>query len=290
MLERWDDLRILLAVSRAGSLTGGAAALRVDQTTVSRRLRHLEEVLGCKLFERLRGGVELSASGEHWVQAAEECEGLLLQAKRQAAGESESLTGVIRLAMTELLTLPLMDVILEFSDLHPGLRVDVINGDELHNLSRGEADLALRVTPNPPEHLIGKRIGPMALAVYAHAKFAAVPVERLPWVGWDPLESPDGHLERHRQLYSPESSYAVTMNTYGTLVLAAERGAGASWLPCLFADTCTDLVRRTEPKVLDWPMWLLTHPDLRRSGPVRALRDHLWHAMVARRSALLGLV
>ncbi len=106
MIERWDDLRILLAVARGGTLTAASEALQVDPTTVTRRLKALEATVGLRLFDRLRGGVELTPAGDTLVATAEQWEAGLLDAERRLEGGREELSGAVRVALPELLAVP----------------------------------------------------------------------------------------------------------------------------------------------------------------------------------------
>ena len=104
-MERWDDLRFVLAVCRGGSLSEAARSLKVDPSTVTRRLQALEEDMGVRLFDRLRHGVELTPTGELLLQAAEDMEVRALALERQVVGGEAEIGGTVRLTLPELFAL-----------------------------------------------------------------------------------------------------------------------------------------------------------------------------------------
>ena len=271
----WEDLRILLTLSREGTLTAAAARLHVDQTTVSRRMRALEEQSPHRLFERLRGGVVVTPAGEVLVETARRMEQVVHDSERSLAELAEEPTGTVRLAIAELLAVAWAEPLTRFLDAHPRLSIEVVAGERFHSLSKREADVALRVSHAPPEHLIARQAGRLASAVYAHERWADVPLHEVPWVGWDRQEAPNAVLEQVRQRLSPQARYSVTVNGYAMMLAALDAGSGASWLPCVLGDRRPNVVRITPAELLSQKVWVLTHPDLRRSGPVRAVVDWL---------------
>lgn len=184
--------------------------------------------------------------------------------------------------------LPWMDRLIEFVGTHPGLELNLVGGDDLRNLTRREADIALRFTVAPPEHLVGRRLAEAAIAVYAAHKFADEPLETMPWVGWDQSDAPESTADRVRKSIGATGPYVVRVNSYALWLAAGRRGAGALTLPCVLGDVCADLQRRTEPMVLPGNLWILTHPDLRRSPRIRRTMQVLAEFVATQREALLG--
>ncbi len=281
MIERWDDLRILLAVARGGTLTAASEALQVDPTTVTRRLKALEATVGLRLFDRLRGGVELTPAGDTLVATAEQWEAGLLDAERRLEGGREELSGAVRVALPELLALPWLPELVRLPLAHPGLTLELVVSNDYQSLARREADVAVRVTERPPEHLIAQEIGSIAGAVYAASCFDDRPLREVPWVGWHVADTTDSVVEAWRQEFSPDAPYSLRVSSYGTLWAAVSAGAGATYLPCPTGDALPDVSRRTEAR--PWPnaMWLLTHPDVRRSAKVRAVTAYLAEFLAA---------
>lgn len=287
MLDSWDDLRFVLAVVREGSLTAAARFLRVDQTTVTRRMKAIEEQQSTKLFDRLRGGVMLTPAGEAFAKAAAEVEQRLIDLDRTITGTNMELAGTVRLTLPHTFAMAWISPLTQFAREHPGLELELVVDDSLRNLTRREADVALRYAKSPPEHLVGRKLGRLALAVYGAPELRSIPVEELPWIGWEP-DLKQSTTERFRQKYSPNSSYVLYATSMLVLIEAARRGHSVVVLSCLNGDADPRLVRLTEPEIGDNPLWLLTHPDLQRSPRVRTLMDYIARVVTAKRDALLG--
>jgi len=148
----WADLKFFLATARAGSTLAAARQLGVNQTTVARRISALEAALSVRLFDRNRQGYRVSEAGaailDHAERMADEAETL----ERLCAQRSRNLSGVVRVTTTESIANTLLTPLLtEFMELHPQIDVEVIAGARRLDLSRGEADIAIRAGPMPTE-------------------------------------------------------------------------------------------------------------------------------------------
>ena len=153
----WDDLRCVLAIARAGSLSGAARELGIEHSTVFRRLNSVEKRLGVRLFERSPRGYTPTACGELAAAAAGAMESEALGVERRMLGADARLTGVVRLATSELFAGFLLPRVLkQFLEAHPGVEVETHIASRMVDLTRREADLALRATVSPPEHLPGR--------------------------------------------------------------------------------------------------------------------------------------
>lgn len=287
-VEDWDDLRFVLAIGRAGSLAGAARALEVNQTTVSRRLDALEARTGLRLFDRRRGGVTATAVGEAMLETAARLEDELLDLERKVTGQDLALTGEVRLTLPELLGAAWIEHLNEFALSHPQLTLSLDADHHVRNLSRREADVALRYTAKPPDHLVGRRLGAVPVAVYGAAAMAGRPLDALPWLGWDPRGWPEGTTERARRRLAPTAEYAFYVSEYMVLMAALNAGAGVSAVPCVYADRQPGLVRLSDPEDHPQRMWLLTHPDLQHSPRIRALMEFIYARVDADPEAMLG--
>ncbi|MEM9074038.1 MAG: LysR family transcriptional regulator [Myxococcota bacterium] len=286
-LDSWDDLRFVLAVSKHGTLTGAAKALGVDQTTVTRRLRALEERLETKLFEQLRGGARLTPAGKAFAEAAAEVDERLHALGRTVVAKATELEGPIRLTLSSILAACWIDDLHAFARRHPRLELQLVVGDDFRNLSRREADVALRRTSSPPEHLVGRKLSPLADAIYGAPSLRDVPKSELPWMGWAP-DLPESILEKARARCSPDRSFSMYVDSMLVLLEAARRGHTALMLGCVVGDAQHGLVRLSEPIASDQHLWALTHPDIQQSPRVRALMDFLAEFVTAHRDALMG--
>lgn len=289
----WDDLRTVLAIARGGSLSAAARSLDVSHATVFRRLGAIERRLGARLFERGRTGYAPTPAGEELAATAGRVEAEVLAARRRIAGRDLQPAGTVRLTTTDtLLTGLLSPILAEFRKACPDIALEIVVPSRLVDLSRRDADVAVRPTRSPPEHLVGRRIGRIAQAVYASR--AAVGDAPGPdaadgqWVGPDETMGYRMLLDwMSEQGLDGRCRYRV--DTVVGLHAAIRDGIGVGVMPCYLGDADPRLVRVGEPiGELALDLWLLTHPDLRRTARIRALMDHLATAVHARAAALAG--
>ncbi|MFG6178512.1 LysR family transcriptional regulator [Halomonas sp. THAF12] len=279
----WDDLRVALAIAETGSLSGAARRLGVSHATVFRRLGTIERRLGVRLFERGRSGYVPTPAGEELAATASRVAAEVAAAERRLAGRDLRLAGTLRLTTTDTLLMGLLSPILaDFRQRHPAIELEIAVSNQLFNLSRRDADLALRPTRSPPEHLVGRRLGDIAQAVYVRRGAATESA----WVGPD-RHLGDAALEAWMAARTPGA--ACRIDTLLGMFAAVRDGLGRAVLPCYLADAEPALERLGAPiPELATGLWLLTHPDLRRVERVRAFMAHLAEALEARVSRLAG--
>ncbi len=276
----WDDLRTVLAVVRSGSLSGAARSLDVEHSTVFRRLEDIEQRLGVSLFERSRSGYLANAHGEAVAEAARIMEDAALSAERRVLGADARLTGVVRIATSEMLGTYLLPSLLEeFLAAHPEIEVEVEISNRAVDLNRREADLALRATMTPPDHLIARKIGEVSSAIYATQALAqklgpAAPLEVMPWIGFG--DGMSGVLQsKWLRDAAPGMRARLRMDSFLAIIQAAALGVGVAALPTFAAAQEPRLVRISEALPPRMNLWLLTHPDVRGNARVRALLLHI---------------
>jgi DNA-binding transcriptional LysR family regulator len=283
----WNDLRTVLAVARAGSLAGAARALELRHSTVFRRIEDVERRLGVRLFERSRSGWTPNAQGEAAARAATDMESAALSAERAISGADERLEGVIRIATSELLAGYLLPPLLRrFLAQHPGIEIEADVSNRNVDLTRREADLALRATTQPPEMLVGRRVAVMRYAVYAskailgHRRGPPL-LQDLPWVGFDERIA-HFQIAKWFRAALPQVRPRLRLDSMPALLKAAAAGVGAVVLPTFAAAQEPALLRVTP--AIDGPemgLWLLNHPDVRGNARVRALTGFLAQAVPA---------
>ena len=204
-MDDWNDLRLVLAISRSTTLTGAATALKINHSTAFRRLNALEEAAGVRLFERLPGGVYApTAAGERMAAAAERVETEAAALDREIAGRDHRLTGRLRVTTSETLAFRLLTgQIARFHTAHPGITVVLVIDNRVLSLSRREADIALRVTRPREGDLYGRKLADIAWAVYAGKSLArklpplqGMRLNRLPLIGWLFLRRERSHWGR----------------------------------------------------------------------------------------------
>lgn len=276
----WDDLRTVLAVAREGSLSGAARALKVEHSTVFRRLKAVEQRFGAALFERGSHGYTPTAHGEAVAESARVMEEAALAAERRVLGADVRLSGVVRIAASEMFGSYLLPQVLEgFLQSHPDIEIEIVVSNRNVDLTRREADLALRATNQPPEHLYGREVAQLRYAVFAHRRYfrrgRSPALEELPWIGFDESMR---RLEIAQWLKArlPDLHTRLRVDSLIGMMQAAVSGLGAAVLPLFAADWQPDLRRVGE--VLDQPrmgLWVLNHGDVRENARVRALSRHL---------------
>lgn len=277
----WETLRTVLAITRTRGLSGAARELGVEHSTVFRRLQQLEAQLGVRLFDRLRGGYLATAAGEVVAEAALQMEHAALDAERRVAGADTRLQGVIRVASSELLSAGLLTRVLEeFLRAHADIDIELIVSNQHADLSRREADLALRATATPPPELLGRQLAQVDYAIYAPMQWSQWPgtAAELAAARWLGLDHSLGHLQiaQWMRTQHPGVRVALRSDSLAALIKAVAAGSGIAVLPRFAAaqDIGVRQISAPLPEV-HMPIWLLTHPDSRSNARVRALSQFL---------------
>jgi len=274
----WDDLRYILTVARAGSHASAARQLGVDPTTVARRLRVLELVLEARLFERnAEGNLRPTQAGEIAVQRAELIEAEVGGLTAAVKGVDTLASGTVRVTAVPILVNKfLIPAVATLVARHPGLRIELIADARGLSLTRGQADIALRLTRPEPEvgaKVIARCIGKLSYAVYASVE-TLDKADTLPWITY---EDGMGYLPQARwtaKVALKEGGFAaLAVNDADTLVQAVLAGLGRALLPCLVADRVAGIARIdvNGPVLPEREIWLLTHPDLRPLARIAAV-------------------
>ncbi len=285
----WQDLQILLMFQRHETLAKSAAALGVDLSTVSRRLRALEADLAAPLLENVGGKLALTALGEEAARAAEAMDSESNALRRLLQGREAVLSGTLRVALLDVFVRFHADLLESFGAAFPDVQLELYSATpRAHNLTRREADVAVRASRQPDETLVGRKALRIEYAVYA----ARPLVERcgrgwsaLPWVGYDATANAtvtDAWMRRHDLV----DGVRARVDTPAALFHAVEAGVGAAPLAVPYARRCPDLVELSDPLPgFGTDLWLLTHRDLRRNGRVRAFLDHMYAGLAEWRRA-----
>ena len=291
----WNDLKYLLAVARHGSTLAAARKLRVNQATVQRRLIELEARLKLRLVERSPSGYRLTAAGSTVLPAAEAVAAAIEAFEQQVVEATHA--GILRLTCPEPIAIRLTRAgfVDRFHARHPDIRIQFVLADRYIDLSKGEADVALR-SGDTEENLLGRKIADSIWAVYASRDYAAcngIP-ESIDALKTSPLIGFDESLARHRlslwlREIAPDARYAARSNSVLGLVSAAKSGIGVAALPTALGDAEPDLVRILGPVPELTRAWrLLTHPDARHLPRVAAFFDFVASEADALKPVLTG--
>jgi DNA-binding transcriptional LysR family regulator len=273
----WDDLKIFLAVAEAPSMREAAKQLKVSHSKVSRRIESLECNMGVKLFDRLSSGYRLTDAGQELLPVALATDDSLHAFGRNVAGRDEALKGQVCVTIPDVIVSSLfMPMFLDFMEENPAIQIKISDSYDVFDLSKREADVAIRFTNNPPDHLIGRCLGNMHQAAYATSAYIEThhpekPNSTAKWVGWgSPEERPDW-------IDTSPFPHLDVMGHFNNLLIQhdiTKRGAGIGYFPCYIGDSDPALVRLSQPKpTLD--VWLLSHRDLRAAARMRAFRQFI---------------
>ena len=280
----WSDLQFFLAVARHGSLSAAARQLGVNHSTVLRRLQHFEQGLGVAVLQRQSGGYVLTPAGDELVARLGGLDEQISGAERQVRGLEQQIRGSIRLTSTDTLFASLLTPLLaDFQRLHSAVSLQLVSRNEFLRLTPREADMAVRGTHEPPEHLLGRCAGRIQTALYGSrdylARMGERPLSEHLWVG---LDESLAHLKQAAWLseHVPAEQVVARSDSLVGMLQCVRQGMGLGLLLCPLAEGCAELVRLAEPRPeLDTPIWILTHPDLRRVGRIRALSDFLYERL-----------
>lgn len=273
---RWDDLQIVSAIADTGTLSGAGRRLGISHATVFRRLTSMEARLGVALFERSRTGYTPSAAGEDLFAVATKVQADITGAERRLAGQDLRLSGTIRVTTTDTLFAGLLAPPFEtFRADYPDVELEVVISNQVHSLSKREADIAIRPTARPPETLVGRRVGVIRQAVYGQRRhwqgtpFTLDAWTEPPWIG------PDNHMGNHAletwmAQHGLDQRCHYRVDSMLGMQTATRSGTALSVLPRYLGDADPELVRLSDPiEELDVPLWMLTHPDLKRVKRIR---------------------
>jgi len=293
----WDAYRIFLAVAETQSLSGAGRKLKLSHATVGRHIAALEKDLGAKLFIREPVGYALTAAGERLRAEVEPMATAAERAARAAIAEDGEPRGTVRISVaTGIAGQWLTPHLSEFHALYPSLELEFVTEAWPASVRRREADIVIRLYGPGEENLVGRKIGRLGVAFYASKDYAAkhgLPTRREEWAGHTILGFAgsasqsefsrwSGHVTRDAPTYFRFSSQVDT-------VYAVLAGAGIAALTCLTGDSYPQLMRISPEKIFSTTdIWLLAHPDLKDTPPVRAVMDFIMAKAKVDRAKLTG--
>ena len=294
----WDDLRYFLAVARHGSTLAAGRALKVNQSTVQRRLTELERRTGRKLARRYASGYRLTELGREMVAHAESVERAVLAFEQHLGRTGRDAVGVIRVTCPEPIVFRITQSSLleRFHARHPEFRVEFVMSDKYLDLSKGEADVALRSGDTDDGELVGRKLADSVWAVYASKRYIAEHgrPERVEDLERHFVVGLDETMAKHRAAtwlarVAPGAKVVARNNSILGLVYAVKSGIGLAPLPTALGDAEPDLERVLGPIPELARIWrILAHPDVRRTPRVAALFDFLSEEIETLRPILTG--
>ena len=275
----WDDLRIFLAISREGTLSGAAKRLRLGLATVSRRMERLEAAVGQPLFLRQQTGYSLTEDGAAMVERAEEMEAAARSLTSRMA-ESPEVSGIVRLATAEnLATGLLLPNLRGFRAMYPRLTIDMVTDIATVNLHRRDADLALRMVKPDRGHVSLQRLGTLGYGLYASDSYLAQRVSNVDAADFDADDfitwgEAQAHLPAAQWVESRLQGRAPALSTssVATQLAACSAGVGFAILPHFLARS-KGLICLDDELGIDQTIWLVTQSDLVQSRRIQAVSE-----------------
>lgn len=289
---RWDDWPLLLAIAQGGSLAQAARDLKIDYTTVYRRLNEIERGLKLRVFERTRSACTPTAAGARLLEGAAQAREAMDSALLDVAGADARLAGGIRFTtIASIAEWVLMPMLREFRQRYPLIQVELLESFAAVNLAQREADVALRFTNDPPPGMVGIKIGRAYSAVYASRAYLderpGLSLAELDWIQACGSATSSAEARWYAE-HVPGEQVVLKLNTGPAAQRAAANDIGLCMLICYLGDAA-GLVRVTEPvHALDTDIWLLCHPNLRQVARIRAFLDFMRQALKAQLPLLQG--
>jgi DNA-binding transcriptional LysR family regulator len=282
----WDDLRYFLALARQGTVSGAGRELKVRHTTVARRIAILEDSLCSKLFDRTPNGYVLTQVGENLMPHAYEIEERVYNADREVFGMDARLSGTLRVASSyDIFTRLITPKIKAFTDKYSQIQIELLSSTSLIDLGSREADIAIRISPKPPEHLIGQPIVSLSHGVYGTEEYFKHNTDLHNLILWMDEETKPKWVLDH----FPKAQVIARASEVVTMMELVKSHMGIARLPCYVADADPSLRRLDLPLASsNWSVWVLSHQDLRDTARVRAGREFLVDIIRQQRALIEG--
>ena len=287
------DLEALLAVTRGGNLADAGKRLNVDASTVFRTVQRIEKRLGQTLFTRSRSGYLANDTALQIVSHAERIETELEAARTASQSAGDEVSGLVRLTTTDAV---LYNVVFPnlagLAALHPHLRLELLASYEMANLSKRDADIAIRATTRPPEHLIGHKLGRLGMAMYASTslirsagkagandKRAPADLSAFDWIAVDDAIPEHPSIQWRKKNY-PKVVPRYFVNSHVAVGEMVRAGLGVGMLSTYKSRDDPNLLALTPPlKDCEIELWILTHPESRHLRRISAAYNYFAKAI-----------
>lgn len=293
----WDDLRYVLAVYDNSSALSAAQKLGVNASTVQRRIGRFEEKNNVRLFERLQSGYRPTPQCEALVLACRDIDDSVAQLSRQILGQDVRLEGRLVVTTTDtFMNNMLARHLAAFHELHPNISVELTLTNSRLNLSRQDADIAIRPSYSPHDTLVGQRVAPLGFGIYASRSIAETlpkrpsleDLRRQRWIGLGEAlnRSPS---QQWMIDHVPEDQIWLCVDTFNAMAICAADCDCLAILPSLTGNGAKHL-RRIEFdgfELSTW-VWVLTHPEIKNAARIRAFMDFITKALRQDRHLLAG--
>jgi len=287
----WNRARAFLVTAEEGSFSAAARALSSTQPTVGRQVAALEQELGVTLFERIGTRLELTVSGLDLLEHVRAMGAAANQTSLAATGRSESVEGTVCITASEAITAFLLPPILQGLRLeHPGISLELIASNEVRDLQRREADIAVRnFAPKRPD-LIARKVGESTAHFYAAPGYverigplnSTEDLARAEILGFEQPKNMVDMLQKFLGLDCREEQFPIVTSNHLVQWELCKQGSGV----CMMMDE----VGAKEPAVvkvfpelpsIPVPLWVVCHRELRTSRRLRLVFDWLAKGLAA---------
>ena len=289
MNNNWDQLRYFLTLARDKTLSRTGNSLQVSHSTVFRKIKAMEDDLGVTLFENTSAGYSLTEAGLNLLEEISEVGQVIESSLRRLNGLDQRIQGSIVLATTESIAGKLLPPSFKkFQEQYPEIKLEIRVGHETLNLSKREADIAIRHSRSPPLNLVGRKIAPLPFALFAHKSY----LEKKGAIDF-PHDADKHHfifldesmsfLEAKNWLDQKVENPAgmIQVNSMITLIQLCEAGLGIAAFPDYPKALLDPKLKRITglPKFKESNLWILTHKDLTRSKRIRLATDFFYEEL-----------
>ncbi len=286
-----NDIPLILALARAGSMSAAARDLGVDVSTISRRVAAVEAAMQTRLFIRSHRGYEPTDAGAVFVAHAERVVGEVRALHQETQAEADGISGLVRItAVNVMFDFWLVDQLPSLLRRYPKLQLRLMADNQNLSFTRREADFALRMAqPTQDAALLMRKVADVGLAVFGNAQYAGIARSawaQQPWLGFDSelIALPETRWLRSQL---PDARQVVQANDVATLIQACKAGLGLALLPYFLGER-QGLTRLSAGPELHREIWLLSHRDAAHIQRFRAVNEWLVAAFEADRAGLSG--
>ena len=288
----WNDIRLLLVLQREGNLRATARSLKVDVSTISRRLSAAESTLQTRLFIRTSSGYQATAAGLTFLEYAQTICGHIHQMLDNTQHTAQSVSGSVRITSVDFIfSLWLVKHMAGFKQKHPQLTLELLNDNRDLSFSQGEADIAIRLArPERDAALFMRKMGEMGWAVYAHPEHPSMSAEYWPQQAWLSYADDLAHVPEMRwlqQLHLLEQP-VLQSSHLETLIHACKHGLGLAILPCMLANEA-GLKQLSDGPVVFREIWLLSHRQTAQLARFEAAYNWLLEQFASNAALLRGV-
>ncbi len=285
----WTDFHLVLVISREGSVAKACQMLGMTHSTLLRKLDTVETRLKTRLFDRGRDAYTLTTAGQLIAQAARDFEPVASEAEAKALGHDLRPSGSVRVSLASVVLNQLLPpLLLQFSQTFPNVQLALNASREHVSLRRREADVAIRIADTVPDWLVGRKMAEVRFRIYGLGDGSSPPklskVRQLAkerrWIGFD-QDASDLKFDRWLAETIPDGNVVLRVDDFNNALALVRNGLGIALLPTFVERGLPDLVPLTEViGELTTPLWMLTHPDLKRAMRVQIMLRTFGPALV----------